>query len=103
MCLHSACWSLRHSCYSVAGRGPPPGPKSELLSNTELEINCLFNGNVVPDWYYISIKKTKKDILLEKGAQVESSREREPRELLCPMACSLRFYGNGVSFPVVFG
>ena len=46
---------------------------------------------------------TKQEILLGKGARVESSRVTEPGELLCRMARSLGFYGDGISFQVVFG
>ena len=45
---------------------------------------------------------TKQGILLGKGAWVESSRVRNPGELLCHVACSLGFYGDGISFRVVF-
>ena len=44
---------------------------------------------------------TKQEILLGRGAPVESSRVRDP-ELFCHMACSLGFYGDGISFWVVF-
>ena len=37
-----------------------------------------------------------------KGTQVERSRIRKPREQLCHMDCSLGFYGDGISFRVVF-
>ena len=39
---------------------------------------------------------TKQEILLGKGIQVESSRVREPRRI------ALGFYGDGISFRVVF-
>ena len=42
---------------------------------------------------------TKKEILLGEGTQVESSRVRELRRTA--LACSLRFYGDGISFQVV--
>ena len=45
---------------------------------------------------------TKQEILLGKGTRVESSRVREPGEQLCYIACSLRFYGHGISFWVAF-
>ena len=45
---------------------------------------------------------TKQEILLGKGTWVESNRIREPGEQLCHMACSLGFYGDGISFQVVF-
>ena len=44
---------------------------------------------------------TKQEILLGKGTRVESSKVREPRRTALPMACSLRFYGDGISFRVV--
>ena len=37
-----------------------------------------------------------------KGTRVESSRVRDPEEQLCHMTCSLGFYGDGISFWVVF-
>ena len=40
--------------------------------------------------------RTKQEILLGKGIQVESSRVREPRRI------ALGFYGDGISFRVVF-
>ena len=45
---------------------------------------------------------TKEEILLGKGTQVESSRVREPRRTAL-LRLSLGFYGDGISFPVVFG
>ena len=45
----------------------------------------------------------KQEMLLGRGAWVEGRRVREPRGLLCHVARSLRFYGNGVSFRVVSG
>ena len=41
-----------------------------------------------------------KEILLGKGGQVESTRVREPRRTAVPLA--LWFYGDGISFWVVF-
>ena len=46
---------------------------------------------------------TKQETLLGRGTQVESSRIREPRRTALPLAHSLRFYGDGISFQVVFG
>ena len=46
---------------------------------------------------------TKQEILLGKGTRVESSRVREPRRTALLMARSLGFYGDGISFRVVFG
>ena len=49
---------------------------------------------------------TKQEILLGKGTWVESSRckvgEGNPGEQLCHMACSLGFYGDGITFLVGF-
>ena len=46
---------------------------------------------------------TKQEILLGKGAQVESSRVKGTQEnCSVTWACSLGFYGDGVSFWVVF-
>ena len=44
---------------------------------------------------------TKQEILLGKGARVESSRVRNPGEELSHVAHSLGFYGDGISFWVV--
>ena len=48
---------------------------------------------------------TKQEILLGKGIQVESSRVREPRRTALPGGWQSRgwFYGDGISFWVVFG
>ena len=43
---------------------------------------------------------TKQEILLGKGTWVESRRVREPRRTA--LTCSLGFYGDGISFRVVF-
>ena len=43
---------------------------------------------------------TKQEILLGKGSRVESRRVREPRRTA--LTCSLGFYGDGISFGVVF-
>ena len=47
----------------------------------------------------------KQETLLGKGARVEGSRGREPRRTALPrgVARSLGFYGDGISFRVVFG
>ena len=44
----------------------------------------------------------KQEALLGKGAQEESHRVKEPGELLFHMAQGLKFYGDGISFWVVF-
>ena len=41
---------------------------------------------------------TKHEILLGRGAWMENRRLREPRRTFCHMACSLGFYGDGISF-----
>ena len=46
---------------------------------------------------------TKQEILLGKGTRVESRRVREPSGSALPLARSLGFYGDGISFPGVFG
>ena len=46
---------------------------------------------------------TKQETLLGRGAQAQSSRVREPRRTALPRARSLGFYGDGISFLVVFG
>ena len=46
---------------------------------------------------------TKQEILLGKGTWVESSRVREPRRIAVPHGSQSRFYGDGISFRVVFG
>ena len=43
---------------------------------------------------------TKQKTSLGRGTWVESRRVREPGGLLCHVARGLRFYGDGVSFPV---
>ena len=70
---------------AVAGRGTP----SRALS-------CLTLGNELSEETHML---TKQEILLGKGTRVESSRVREPRRT----ARSLRFYGDAISFRVVFG
>ena len=62
--------------------------------------SCLTLGNELSEETYVL---TKQEIVLGKGTLVASSRVREPRELLCRVACSLGFYGDGIGFRVVFG
>ena len=45
---------------------------------------------------------TKQETLLGKGIRGGSSRVREPRRTALPVARSLGFYGDGISFRVVF-
>ena len=72
-----------------------PGPQSGLLSNTQNELS--------EETHLL----TKQEILLGKGPRVESSRVRKPRRTALPVsttavARSLGFYGDGISFLVVF-
>ena len=46
---------------------------------------------------------TKQKSLLGRGTWAERCRVRNPGELLCRVARSLGFYGDGISFQVVFG
>ena len=46
---------------------------------------------------------TKQEILLERAPGWRAVGSGNPGELLCHVAHSLRFYGDGISFPVVFG
>ena len=68
------------------------GPKTGLLSNTQ---KWTVRGDTCAD---------KARDFIGKGAGVESSRVREPRRTAppCGSAHSLGFYGNGISFQVVF-
>ena len=70
--------------------GTLPGPETGLLSNTQ---KCIVRGDTCAD---------KTEILLGKGTRVESSRVREARSTSLPVAHSLCFYGEGISFRVVF-
>ena len=45
---------------------------------------------------------TRQEILLGKGARAESSRVREPKRAALHVAHSLRVYGEGTSFWVIF-
>ena len=62
--------------------------------------SCLALGNELSKETHVL---TKQEILLGKGTRVESSRVREPGELLCRVACNVGFCGDGISFRVVFG
>ena len=62
--------------------------------------SCLTLGNELSEEMHVG---TKQEILLGKGARVESSRVRKPRRTALPVARSLGFYGDGISFQVVFG
>ena len=71
--------------------GPLPGLKLG---------SCLTLRNELSEEIHVL---TKQEILLGKGAQVESRRGREPRRTALPCGCNLRFYDDGISFRVVFG
>ena len=70
-------------------RGPLPGPETSFLTL----------GNKLSEETRVL---TKQEILLRKSTQVESSRVREPRRTALPVAHSLGFYDDGISFLVVF-
>ena len=72
-------------------RGTTSGPKSGLLSNTW---KWIFWGDTCTD---------KERHFIGKGTRVESTRVGSPGKLLCHIARSLRFYGDEISFLVVFG
>ena len=61
--------------------------------------SCLMLRNELSEETH---RLTKQEILLGRGAQVESSRVSNPGELLCHVARSLRFYGDGFSLQIVF-
>ena len=46
---------------------------------------------------------TKQEIFIGKGTRVESRRVREPRGTALPHGLQSQFYGDGISFRVVFG
>ena len=68
----------------VSEMGPLPGPKGG---------SCLTLGNETSQE---TLVLKKQEILLGRGAWVESTRVREPRSIARPC-------GNGVSFQVVSG
>ena len=65
-------------------QGPKPGSSLTLRNELSEETHVL----------------TKQEILLGKGAQERAVRVREPRRTALPR--SLRFYGDGISFRIVF-
>ena len=60
--------------------------------------SCLMLRNELSEETH---RLTKQEILLGRGTQVENSRIREPRRTALPRG-SLGFYGDGISFWVVF-
>ena len=61
--------------------------------------SCLTLGNELSE----ETRADKARDFIGKGTRVESSRIREPRRTALPVAHSLVFYGNGISFREVFG
>ena len=61
--------------------------------------SCLTLGNELSEETHLL---TKQETLLGRGAGWKAGGEGNPGELLCHMARSLRFYGDGISFRVVF-
>ena len=59
--------------------------------------SCLTLGNELSEEMHVL---TKQEILLGKGAQERAVRVREPRRTALPR--SVRFYGDGISFRIVF-
>ena len=95
--------------------GPMPGPnpplssshiryccrKGDLFQGLRVD-SCLTLGNELSKEIHML---TKQKTLLGRGAQVESSKRREPKEN-CSATCmahSFWFYGGGVSVRVVSG
>ena len=70
--------------------GPLPGPQTGLL---------LTLGNELSEETHVL---TKREILLGRGARLESRRVREPRSTALPRGCGLRFCADRISFRVVF-
>ena len=62
--------------------------------------SCLTFRNELSKKTHVLIKQKT---LLGRGARVESSRVRNPGELLCHVTPSLWFYGNRVRFQVISG
>ena len=68
--------------------------KEDHLKSPKLG-SCLTLGNELSEETHVL---TKQEILLRKGTRVESSRVQEPRR-----TGNVGFYGDGISFWVVFG
>ena len=62
--------------------------------------SCLTLGNELSEEIHVL---TKQEILLGKAPGWREVGKVNPRELLCHVARSLGFYGDGISFRVVFG
>ena len=76
----------------VVGRGRPPyrPPKAGSCLTLRKEFSEETHADKVRDF-------------IGKGTREESSRVREPRRRALHVACRLGFYGDGISFRVVFG
>ena len=61
--------------------------------------SCLTLGNELSKETHAL---TKQEILLGRGTQAESNRVRSLRRTVLPRSRSLGFYGDGISFQVVF-
>ena len=61
--------------------------------------SCLTLGNELSEEMHVG---TKQEILLGKGARVESRRAREPRRTALPRGSQAQVYGDGISFQGVF-
>ena len=81
-----------HSLYYCCRKGDP-------FQGLKLG-SCLTFGNELSKETHVL---TKHEILLGKGTGMENSRVGNPGELLCHVPHSLGFYGDEISFWVVFG
>ena len=83
-------WTARRS--NCCRKGDPfQGPKLG---------SCLTLGNELSEETHVL---TKQEILLERAPRWRAGGWGNPGELLCHVAHSLGFYGDGISFWVVFG
>ena len=100
--MHCHCqifWNLRHMKWkaeftynlTVSGRETPSKAQNWALVQ-HLEMNC-------PRRHVL----TKQEILLGRAPWWRAVGWGNPGEQLCRLARSLRFYGDGISFRVVFG
>ena len=74
----------------MQGGGPLPGPKSGLLSDTG---KSIVQGDTRAD---------KARDFIGKGRPGGEQQVREPRRNALPRGSQSRFYGDGISFWVVF-
>ena len=91
-----------------------PGSKHLLISwlQSPSAMILLQEGGTLPVTKSLTLRNelskethmlTKQKSLLGRGTWAERCRVRNPGELLCHVACSLQFYGEGIIFRVVFG